>query len=178
MRNMKSLVLLGAIFLSSLRADAQFTSAELGVDGLTCSMCARSVEMSIRQLPFVQDVTVNLRTTTMKVVFKKAQPVDIEKLAIAVDDAGFSVGYLHASYIFSNLSASDGARFTQDGASYDFVGTGKKILNVETVLKFIGDHCLSSDELAKWTPRLTNGCKGQALKTYFVTPSWENERYN
>jgi copper chaperone CopZ len=171
-------LLLFTFLAVAVRANAQFTSAELGVDGLTCSMCARSVEMSIRRLPFVQDVTVNLRTTTMKVVFKKGEPVDIEKLATSVDDAGFSVGYLHASYVFNNLSAADGACFTQDGASYDFVGTGKKMLNGETVLKFIGDQYLSSDELAKWTPRLTNGCKGQGTKTYFVTPSLEDERYN
>ena len=174
---MKS-ILLGALLLVSLRAHSQFTSAELGVDGLTCSMCARSVEMSIRRLPFVKEVTVDLRATTMKVEFKKGQPVNIEKLASSVDDAGFTVRSLRASYIFNNMSAADGACFTQDGASYDFVGTGRKVLNGETVLKFIGDQYLSSDELAKWTPLLKSNCKEQGLKSYFVTPSWEKEVYN
>jgi copper chaperone CopZ len=80
-------IILGTLLLVSLRAHSQFISAELGVDGLTCSMCARSVEMSIRRLPFVKEVTVDLRATTMKVEFKRAAG-DIEKLASSVMTPG------------------------------------------------------------------------------------------
>ncbi len=165
------------VFLAG-RSDAQFTSAEVCVDGLTCSMCAKTVEMGMRKLPFVQDVIMNLRATTAKVVFKKGEKVDIEKLAMAVDNAGYSVGHLYASFMFDSVSVSEGTCFTHDNATYDFVGTGERILNGETVLKFIGEHYLSTDELSKWSQSLRNRCEENGLKAYFVTPSWQDGRFN
>ncbi len=55
--------------LFSCNSKAQFTSAELGVDGLTCSACTRSVELSIRKLDFVKDVQMNLDNTVGQITF-------------------------------------------------------------------------------------------------------------
>ena len=59
MRNLKVVCLL-FVLLTSIGVKAQFISAEIGIDGLTCSACTRSAEMSIRKLPFVADVKMNI----------------------------------------------------------------------------------------------------------------------
>ena len=92
--------LIGSVFTSY----AQFVSAEIGVDGLTCSACTKSVEMSLRKLDFVQDVQMNLENTNGKVTFKPGALIYIDKIAKAVDNAGFSVSYLHATFSFNSLT--------------------------------------------------------------------------
>src|ERR1700749_3409802 len=49
--SMKSIKTVLFVFLLSVQAGAfaQFSWAQIGVDGLTCSACTRSVEMSIRK---------------------------------------------------------------------------------------------------------------------------------
>jgi copper chaperone CopZ len=77
---------------------AQFSKVEIGVDGLTCSMCTRSTELSIRKLDFVDSVKMDLTNTNGVITFKKGMPVSVEKIAQAVKNAGFSVRYLKADF--------------------------------------------------------------------------------
>ena len=51
------------IFCTCFSASAQFQTVYIGVNGLTCSQCSRTVEMSIRKLDFVGDVQMNLAHT-------------------------------------------------------------------------------------------------------------------
>ena len=90
---MALLLILQCLFLPKA-ITAQYTSARIGVNGLTCSACTRSVEMSIRKLPFIENVEMNLENTDGILKFKKGQEVDIFKIAQAVVDAGFSVRFL------------------------------------------------------------------------------------
>ena len=80
------LVILQCLFVPKA-ITAQYTSARIGVNGLTCSACTRSVEMSIRKLPFIENVEMNLENTDGILKFKKGQEVDIFKIAQAVVDA-------------------------------------------------------------------------------------------
>src|ERR1700759_2288056 len=99
---MKNSLLFLLFLVASLHLRAQFTWAEIGVDGLTCSACTRSVEMQIRKLDFVDSVSMNLEHTDGKIFFKKGAAVNIEKISQAVVDAGFSVRYLRAGFLFKN----------------------------------------------------------------------------
>ena len=56
---------------------SQFLSAEIGVDGLTCSQCQRSVEMGLRKLDFIDDVQVNLDHTDGKIIFKSDKKINL-----------------------------------------------------------------------------------------------------
>ena len=67
---------------------------------MTCSACTKSVEKSFRNLPFVESVVMDLEKKSGEITFKKGQPVDIDKVANAVVDAGFSVRFLTADYSF------------------------------------------------------------------------------
>src|ERR1700744_4870126 len=100
--------LLGITFcLFSVVSYAQITEVDLGVNGLTCSQCSRSVEMRIRKLDFVKDVQMNLEHTEGKIFFKENKKVDIDKIAQAVVDAGFSVRTLKATIQMNHVPVAD-----------------------------------------------------------------------
>src|SRR5688572_13483114 len=81
---MKSLILKGFLLLSISGFSQQFKTVEIGIDGLTCSMCSRATEMNIRKLPFVDSVAMDLTNTNGVVTFKKDTQVDLDRIAEAV----------------------------------------------------------------------------------------------
>lgn len=76
---------------AGVEASAQFTRAEVSLNGLTCSQCSRSVEMALKRLDFIAKVEMDLEHPAAHIVFKKNKAVDFGKLAAAVRDAGFNV---------------------------------------------------------------------------------------
>ncbi len=64
------------------------TKQRFDVSGMTCSACSAHVEKSVRGLPFVQDVAVNLLQNTMSVTYDKAKMTEADIVA-AVEKAGY-----------------------------------------------------------------------------------------
>jgi copper chaperone CopZ len=160
---------LAACLLLWFPARAEFKWSEVGIDGLTCSMCAKSVELKVRELPFIDDVKMDLVATTMTVSFKPGKQVNVEEIARAVDDAGFSIGYLTAGYVFDEVEVEDGqCLVTKDGV-FSFVRTGHRVLDGEEVLKFVGEKFLPKRELAEWKESLGNPCDESDGTPCFVT---------
>jgi P-type Cu+ transporter len=62
---------------------------ELEIEGMTCTACARRVEKSLNQLP---GVSAYVDFATEKAHVTLNQSVELEKLAEAVDSAGYKVG--------------------------------------------------------------------------------------
>ena len=100
--NQKWLILYFITYLPWI-AQGQFKSVEMGIDGLTCSMCSRSVEMSLVKLDFVDRVEMDLNSNRSEIFFHEGMYVSIDKVAQAVIDAGFSVAYLNALFDFKEL---------------------------------------------------------------------------
>jgi copper chaperone CopZ len=162
-------VLVVTFLFCSYTSSAQFISAEIGVDGLTCSACTRSVEMSIRKLDFVQDVQMNLDNTMGTITFKTGAKIDIEKVAKAVINAGFSVRYLTAVFKTDNtITVSDNYCFAYGGDTYQFVKVSSTPLQNTTTFKFLGKEFLSSKDYKKWKADLKSQCTG-AKNLYYVT---------
>ncbi|MFZ7114725.1 MAG: heavy-metal-associated domain-containing protein [Bacteroidota bacterium] len=135
------------LIFSSQDGFAQYTSARIGVNGLTCSACTRSVEMSIRKLPFIDNVEMNLENTDGILKFKKGFDVDISKVAQAVVDAGFSVRFLNADYIFPTSNFSD-PKYSDNGNMFYFLR--KLPVKKENKIRFIGPNYQTKKELAKY----------------------------
>lgn len=146
------LVILQCLFVPKA-ITAQYTSARIGVNGLTCSACTRSVEMSIRKLPFIENVEMNLENTDGILKFKKGQEVDIFKIAQAVVDAGFSVRFLNADYTFSNTNITD-RKYNENGYSFYFVR--KTPLKKDNTLRFIGPAFQTKKEFTKYKAEFPN----------------------
>lgn len=148
---------------------AQFLSADVGINGLTCSACSRSVEMSIRKLDFVQDVQMDLQNTRGKIVFKEGGHVSIDKLAKAVTDAGFSVRYLNALFVVDSVSIFNNNYFDYENAHYRFINAVTKKLSGAVTLTFIGKKYLPKKEYKKWKKEIKSIYANDKQKAYYVT---------
>ena len=168
MRNLKVVCLL-FVLLTSIGVKAQFISAEIGIDGLTCSACTRSAEMSIRKLPFVADVKMNIENTNGIITFKADTTIDMRKIAQAVVDAGFSVRYLTAIYKLSGaLNIEENYCMNVYSFYYQFTNITPQKLKNNITLKFIGKEFLPAKEMKKWKDKLKPQCKDPE-NNFFVT---------
>jgi copper chaperone CopZ len=159
------------IFLQCLALSlcAQFTWVQVGVNGLTCSQCSRSVEMSIRKLDFVADVQMNLEHTEGKILLKSGTEANVEKIAQAVFDAGFSVRYLTAGFVFDHTAVSENSCFSFSGGMFQFLTDKATELNGETTITFIGKKFLPQKEYKTWKSKLQNHCGKEGKKVYYIT---------
>ncbi len=146
-------------------AQAQFTYAEVGINGLTCSQCSRSVELSIRKLPFVKDVEMNLEHTEGKIIFTPNGKVDIASIAQAVKNAGFSVRYMKAGFIFTKGA---GSCFNYKGDTYNLVRPPAKLPDGATAITFLGATYQPKKDFKKWQAQLTGSC-GTKGNLYYIT---------
>jgi len=152
--------------LFTICAIAQFTSAKIGVNGLTCSACTRSVETGLRKLTFVESVEMSLENKSGIVTFKKGQKVEIEKIASAVTDAGFSVRFLTAEYTFSKIDFP-GSECSENGHNFYFVKNKPESKNCS--LRFIGPTFQTKKEFAKYKSEFPQ-INFNKSDTYIVVP--------
>lgn len=152
----------GSVLILSLciifQAHAQFETVYLGVNGLTCSQCSRTVEMSIRKLDFVADVQMNLEHTEGKVILKKNKKADIEKIAQAVVNAGFSVRYLQADLVVDNSVTTSGSCFNYQGDQYIFTATPKAPVKGTIKMTFIGRKFMPKNDFKKVEAHMNDKC--------------------
>jgi copper chaperone CopZ len=152
--------------LVTLGVHAQFVSASVGINGLTCSQCSRSVEMQLRKLPFVKDVDMNLEQTEGRIVFRENKKVDIAGIAKAVKDAGFSVRFLKARVKKSSVQLSDQGCFSYNGNSYTFLGTSPLPAAEVFNIRFLGKGFSAGNELKNYDLSAKGKCMGR--NNYFV----------
>lgn len=126
---------------------AQFTTADVAVNGLTCSQCSRSVEMSLKRLDFVASVEMDLQRPTAHIVFGKDKRIDFSKVAAAVRDAGFAVREIRTRYEFSE-PAADGCFIYNKQLYYPVNGGTTAQGNSELLL--LGKGMVSDAELKKY----------------------------
>lgn len=162
------------LFVLSLGVKAQFVSALIGVDGLTCSACSFATQKSILKLDFVDTVVMDLNTTIAKVTFKKGKAISIDALAKKVEDAGFSVRSIQGIYDFSNVIASENSCCTTENGVFQFIGIStSRTLGSSTVIRFIGPNYCSKREYKKWSDKIkaAHACDGgdKNAPHYFVT---------
>ncbi len=95
---MRYLLVLAGLFFG-ITGFGQIQQVKVGINGLTCSQCSRSVEMQLRKLTFVKDVEMNLQQTEgiITLIDGKAA-VPFQEIAGAVKDAGFSIRFLTITF--------------------------------------------------------------------------------
>ena len=163
------IIVFGLFFVPE--AKAQFETVYIGVNGLTCSQCSRTVELSIRKLDFVADVQMNLEHTEGKIILKKNKKADMDKVAQAVINAGFSVRYLQADFVVDNTVTSEGPCINYKGDEYVFTEALKEPLKGMVKLKFVGKKFMPKTELKKIELKDSDKCGDVSGKVYHVSLS-------
>jgi copper chaperone CopZ len=129
MKTIKISILLFLIFTAATASAQQISNAELQVTGLTCSMCAKATETSLKSLDFVGSIEPDLNKNLFTISFKADKKVNLDQIRKKVEEAGFSIGQLTATFNFSNLKVDEKGRASTDGSTYQFINAGQKVLN-------------------------------------------------
>ncbi|WP_158796322.1 heavy-metal-associated domain-containing protein [Pedobacter sp. L105] len=127
----------------------QISKAELQVNGLTCSMCSKATETSLRSLGFIETVTPNLNKNIFVLTFKTGQQVDIDQIRDKVQDAGFSIGDLSATFNFSNMAIDSAGLAKSDGQVFQFVNAKNQTLNGVVTARILDKDFITSSAFKK-----------------------------
>ncbi|MBV6478755.1 MAG: hypothetical protein HGGPFJEG_01512 [Ignavibacteria bacterium] len=122
----------------SLKQDlqAQVTEAVIGVDGFTCSLCAKGVEGQFKALDYVKSVKTDLKKTQFTLIFKNNPEVKFKEIRDAVTDGGFSLREIDITA--KGQLKTDGSSFflldTKNSPEINLKGVKGDFINGEKVL--------------------------------------------
>ncbi len=149
---MKKVLLIFICFIFSQLLSAKVTSVQIGINGLTCSMCSRSVEMALKKLDFIEGIKMDLKQTQATLTFKSNQPINFKKLAKAVKDAGFSVRLLRVN--FDALPLINNSTFTIGNNNITLVNANNDKINPSVIL--LGYDYMDKKQLKIWQLKYNN----------------------
>lgn len=166
---MKRIVVLMLLFNFSFlinQSHAQITKAVVGIDGLTCSQCSRSVEQQMKKRSFVNSLDMSLAETELTLTFKDGATIDWKQIAQAVVDAGFSVRNVIV-YIPSRFAPENEQQINANGSRFYFLNSDSKKGLTATTKKFqiIGKAFLPRRDYRNYLmkyPNLENSMGGYA----------------
>jgi len=149
MKTFSYFIIFAALFISKVSFAQQITKAEVQVNGLTCSMCSRATETSLKSLGFIDSVTPDLNRNVFVLAFKADQPVDMDQIRDKVQDAGFSIGDLSATMNFKNTAVDAEGIAQVDGNVYQFTNTKSKTLDGPVTAQVIDKDFITSSAFKK-----------------------------
>lgn len=149
MRTIRYFILSAILFFTAPAFAQQISKAELQVNGLTCSMCSRATETSLKSLGFIETITPDLNRNVFVITFKADQQVNMDQIREKVQDAGFSVGDLSATFNFSN-TVIDGAGIARVGdLAFQFINVKNKTLNGPVTARVMDKDFITSSAFKK-----------------------------
>ncbi|MBD1393868.1 heavy-metal-associated domain-containing protein [Mucilaginibacter glaciei] len=125
MKTLKAYIILFIATVAIAKAQ-QFTKAELQVSGLTCSLCAKTTEKSLKALPFVSEIKPDLMRNIYVITFKNDVPVSFDEISKKVKNSGFFVNYLKTTVDFNSTKVADNS-FTVGADTYKILTTDKAL---------------------------------------------------
>ena len=163
---MKTLkIFIAIVALSIGAANAQITKAELQVSGLTCSMCSKATEKSLRTLDFISDIKTDLNTNVFVLTFKKDAPVNLDMISKKVQGAGFFVNNLKVTFNLNNVKLADNY-FNYAGNTYKLMNGTNQSLNGAVAVTVVDKGFAPPSVYKKYQAPATDN--GKAGRVYHV----------
>lgn len=137
--------LLFVALLTQFLSFAQFDVVEVGINGLTCSMCSYSVENSIRKIQAVDKISMDLNNNIALIHFKRNSTIDFNVLAERVRNSGFSVR--HISFTLNKqVSINQTGVFETGNLAFQCINTSSSELSPGSKLRLVGKEFMSKTE--------------------------------
>lgn len=155
---MKKTIMMLVVVLAAITTRAQFKSATLQAAGLTCAMCTKAINKALEQVPFVQDVKVDIKSSSFLVNFKEGAAVDFDVVKKAVEDAGFSVAKLKVTGVFDKVDVQNDAHVQIDGKTFHFLNINKQTLQGEKSITLVDKDFVSAKEYKKYSAATSMSC--------------------
>lgn len=151
-------VLVGLLIFFAATAQAQFSKASLQASGLTCSMCSKAVKTALEQVSFVDKVQVDIKNQQYNLTFNANEEVDIDALAKAVQDAGFSVASLKVTVALNNLTLQKDHHTKIGGHNFHFLNSTGQQVNGDVTFSVVDKAFVSAREFRKYASMTKMAC--------------------
>ncbi|MEP6749182.1 MAG: heavy-metal-associated domain-containing protein [Bacteroidota bacterium] len=155
---MKKIIILFVLIASITQLHAQFTKATIQASGLTCAMCSRAIDNALKEVSFVSSVQPDIKNSGFNIVFKQGEPVDIDVLKKAVEDAGFFVAKFTITGVFSNTAIKNDEHVAIEGKEYHFLNVHDQVLNGEKNLIIVDKNFLTQSAFKKYSAATAMQC--------------------
>ncbi len=155
---MKRLLLCIAIAFLAVQSHAQFTKATLQATGLTCALCSNAINKALQEVPEVESVKSDIRNAAFNIVFKPQAEVNIDALRQAVEDAGFSVGGLKLTGLFSQTSVQHDRHVQIGQSSFHFLDIKDQVLDGEKTITIVDKDFLAAKQFRRISSTTSMSC--------------------
>jgi copper chaperone CopZ len=155
---MKKALLLFTIALVMLSANAQFTKGTLQATGLTCAMCSNAINKALQAVPFVESVKSDIRNSAFNIVFKQGAQVNIDALRDAVEDAGFSIGSLKLTGVFSGVKIANDEHVQIGNTTFHFLDVKEQTLDGEATITLEDKNYVTAKQFKKISSSTKMSC--------------------
>ncbi|MFY0601090.1 MAG: heavy-metal-associated domain-containing protein [Cyclobacteriaceae bacterium] len=135
-------------------ASASIKWVEIGVNGLTCSLCTWSVEKRLSKLDFIESVSMNLENTEGKVFLKKDVSFDLSSIPKAIKEAGFSVRFVYLVMDLEKIEIDENNVFKLNDQSIRWLDFDRKKPQRETKLQLIDAGFLPKKDSQAWRKKI------------------------
>ena len=149
-----------------------FSGARVTIDGLTCSMCSKSVEKAIRKLDFVANVKMDLNANLALISFVDGEEVSFHQIAKKIRSSGFSVREMVVEAAVGQVSVREGATAQVQQSVFCLVDVLEKRAKGNIEFKIIGEHFMPRKDWKKWSDQ----CSAE-LETAMVNQFPEAKEY-
>lgn len=143
------------VLLAGTASAQQINTAELQVTGLTCSMCSKATETSLRSLDFIGDIKPDLNKNLFVITFKKDKQANIDQIKKKVEAAGFSVGNLKTTFVFNKLSVDANGIATTGGNTYKFLNAKNTVLDGKVTATVLDKNFVPASQFKKNASKYT-----------------------
>lgn len=137
------------LMLFSITASAQVKKVTLQASGLTCSMCSNAINKSLQSLEFTDKVEANIKNSSFDITFKPGANVDLDKIKMKVEDAGFFVAKFSAVINFDNTVIDNDTHVTTGNNTFHFLNVKKQTLNGEATIRLLDKGYVPAKEYKK-----------------------------
>jgi copper chaperone CopZ len=162
----KVIVLATLALLLYFPASAQFSQARLQATGLTCALCSKAIHEALVQLPFVDSVRADIKSSAFDIRFKTDSVIALETIRLAVEEAGFFVGALSLTLERPlNDTERAGRSFSQATHTYRLLENWKE----GNSLLVVGRGYMTEKEYKKMATRYADQLTGDQ-KLIFLLP--------
>lgn len=155
---MKKIFIFLIIALAGHTVSAQIKTGTLQAAGLTCAMCTKAINETLKDLSFVQSVKSDIKNSQFVLEFKEGLNVDPDALKKAVENAGFSVARLKLTLNFNNVKIENDSHISLFGKTYHFLDTRSQTLNGDKTITFVDKNFILPKEFKKYAAKTEMAC--------------------
>lgn len=135
----------------TIATNAQFTKASLEASGVTCALCSKAIVKALEQLPFVQEVKVDVKSQQYNLSFKKTSAVHFDDIQRAVEDAGFSIASLKVTGKFDKIKLQKDENIKIGDQTFNFLNGNNEMLDGERTFTLIDRNFLTPKTFKKYS---------------------------